>query len=96
MRNDLAYSDLPSIWFCVVPSVMNAKHDGEGACWEQFLVVVVVSVVVETVRCCEGKSVPDLKKTIERARDYLKWCLVAMFLGLMLCLRLPILRCTES
>ena len=84
------------MFFIVNTPVMNAKHDGEGACWEQFLVVVVVSVVVETVRCCEGKSVPDLKKTIERARDYLKWCLVARFLGLMLCLRLPTLRCTES
>ena len=45
---------------------MNAKHDGEGACWEQFLVVIVVSVVVETVRCCEGKSVSDLKKANKR------------------------------
>ena len=52
------------VFFIVNTPVMNAKHDGEGACWEQFLDVVVVSVVVETVRCCEGKSVPDLKKTI--------------------------------
>ena len=35
---------------------MEAEHDGEGAGGQQLLVV----VVVQTVGCCQGKSVPDL------------------------------------
>ena len=45
MRNNLAYSDLPSIWLRVVPSVVNTKHDGEGAGGQQLLVVLGVEAV---------------------------------------------------
>ena len=36
--------------------VMEAEHDGEGAGGQQLLVV----VVVQTVSCCQGKSVANL------------------------------------
>ena len=39
-----------------LPPVVEAEHDGEGAGGQQLLVV----VVVQTVSCCQGKSVANL------------------------------------
>ena len=39
-----------------LPPVVEAEHDGEGAGGQQLLVV----LVVQTVSCCQGKSVANL------------------------------------
>ena len=45
--------------------VVKAKHDGEGAGGQHLLVV----VVVQTVSCCQGKSVPNLGKNTFNNKD---------------------------
>ena len=45
MSKELAHSDLTSFGFRDVPSVMNTKHDGEGAGGQQLLVVLGVQAV---------------------------------------------------
>ena len=44
------------VWLLGLPPVVEAEHDGEGAGWQQLLVV----VVVQAVRRCQGKSVANL------------------------------------
>ena len=46
----------PPAWLRGLPPVVEAEHDGEGAGGQQLLVV----LVVQTVSCCQGKSVADL------------------------------------
>ena len=46
----------PPFWLLCLPPVVEAEHDGEGAGGQQLLVV----VVVQTVSCCQGKSVANL------------------------------------
>ena len=45
MDKDPTDSDLLSFWFCAVASVVNTKHDGEGAGGQQLLVVLGVEAV---------------------------------------------------
>ena len=45
MSKYLTNSDLPPVWLCGIPSVMNTKHDGEGAGGQQLLVVLGVEAV---------------------------------------------------
>ena len=46
------------VWLLGLPPVMESEHDGEGVCRQHLLVV----VVVETVSCCQGKSVANLRR----------------------------------
>ena len=55
MSLDLIVSKSP-VGLLGLPPVMEAEHDGEGAGGQQLLVV----VVVQTVGCCQGKSVANL------------------------------------
>ena len=40
------------VWLRGLPSVMEAKHDGEGAGGQNLLLVVDVAIVKEAMRCC--------------------------------------------
>ena len=55
MSKYLTNSDLPPVWLCDLPSIMNAKHDGEGAGGQQLLVV----LGVEAVGRGQGEPVAD-------------------------------------
>ena len=48
---------LPPVGFLVLPPVMEAKHDGEGAGGQHLLIV----IVVQAVGCRQGKSVANLR-----------------------------------
>ena len=51
----------PPVWLCGLPPVVEAEHDGEGAGGQQLpFVLVLLILVVQTVSCCQGKSVPNL------------------------------------
>ena len=55
------------VWLHGLPPVVDAQHDGEGAGGQHLLVV----VVVQAVRCCQGKSVPNLfDSVIQQIRKY--------------------------
>ena len=48
-------------WLPGLPPVMEAEHDGEGAGRQQLpFVFVLLILVVQTVSCCQGKSVANL------------------------------------
>ena len=53
------------VWLPGLPPVMEAEHDGEGAGGQHLLVV----VVVQTVSCCQGKSVANLGKNTFNDKD---------------------------
>ena len=49
------------VWLLGLPPVMEAEHDGEGAGGQQLpFVLVLLVLVVQTVSCCQGKSVANL------------------------------------
>ena len=51
----------PPVWLLGLPPVMEAKHDGEGAGGQQLLLVLVLLVlVIQTVSCCQCKSISNL------------------------------------
>ena len=53
------------VWLPGLPPVMEAEHDGEGAGGQHLLVV----IVVQTVSCCQGKSVANLGKNMFNDKD---------------------------
>ena len=60
MQPDLMVN-LPPVWLLGVPSVVEAKHDGEGAGGQQLpSVLVLLVLVIQTVSCCQGKSISNL------------------------------------
>ena len=52
------------VWLLGLAPVVEAEHDGEGAGRQQFL----VAVVIQAVSRCQGKSVANLKKTLQELR----------------------------
>ena len=52
----------PPVWLLgLPPPVVEAKHDGEGASGQQLpSVLVLLVLVIQTVSCCQGKSVSNL------------------------------------
>ena len=70
----------PPFWLLCLPPVVEAEHDGEGAGRQQLpFVLVLLVLVVQTVSCCQHKSVPNLgkvKQKLEKIKfdEYLnKW-----------------------
>ena len=55
-NSDLMVLQYSPVLLLGLPPVVEAEHDGEGAGGQQLLVV----VVVQTVSCCQGKSVANL------------------------------------
>ena len=54
-----------------LPPVVEAEHDGEGAGGQQLLLV----VVVQTVSCCQGKSVANLFDNDGQPTNQKVWCI---------------------
>ena len=57
------------VWLPGLPPVMEAEHDGEGAGGQHLLVV----IVVQTVSCCQGKSVANLGKNTLNDKDQMHY-----------------------
>ena len=49
------------VWLLGLPPVVEAEHDGKGAGRQQLpFVLVLLVLVVQTVSCCQGKSIANL------------------------------------
>ena len=56
-------------WLLGLPPVMEAEHDGEGAGGQHLLVV----IVVQTVGCCQSKSVTNLGRNMFNDKDLMHY-----------------------